>query len=82
MYNTIATTLPSIQEANNKYKTAFANAAMEIGNQDATRRQQANQFAEESFAKAHAARRKDIETGLYNISNSLQKFAANEFKRQ
>lgn len=55
--------LASGQQLENQYRAAHANLLAQLGEQDATRRQQGNAAYHESLARARAARRKGIETG-------------------
>ncbi len=58
-----ADVLASGQQLENQYRAAHANLLAQLGEQDATRRQQGNAAYHESLAKARAAQRKGIETG-------------------
>ena len=80
--NQWAKALADAQAYDNAQRAALANAKLTAGNQDATRRQAANQFNEEYVAKAHAARQQGMQMGLYNFMQALQNYYANEFKRK
>ena len=55
--------LASGQQLENQYRASHANLLAQLGEQDATRRQQGNAAYADNFAKAQAAKRKGIETG-------------------
>lgn len=78
----IADLLSNIQAQNNQYRSQFANAQMQLGTQQAQRRQQANQFRADMTARAHAARQQGIQMGWQNLLSQIQGFYANEFKRR
>lgn len=78
----ISDALIGVQAQNNQYRAQLANAKMQLGSQQAQRRQQANMFNEEMLAKAHAARQQGMQMGIYNFLNQLQGYYANEFKRR
>ena len=56
--NNIARLQAAAQEQNNKYQQDYAQAALNAGNADATRRMQANQWDLDYYSKAHGAREK------------------------
>lgn len=68
-------------EANNRYKAAWASAAMQAGLSNAQRMQQSNQYRDEAYARSHAAREQMRQMGLQNILSQTQQYYANEFKR-
>lgn len=78
----IADALFKSQEQNNQYKTAYANALLQSGAQNASRRQQANQYNTEYAASAHAARLQGQQMGLRNLMDYMQQYSANEYKRK
>lgn len=80
--NNIANLLGNIQTQNNAYKTTYAKAALEAGQQARTARMQANQWDLDMYSKAHAARNKGIQTGIANMLSQIQQYQANEFKRR
>ena len=69
-------------EANNKYKAQWANAALQIGAANAQRQQAANQYRDEAYARSHAAREQMRQMGLQNTLGQMQQYYANEFKRR
>lgn len=72
----------AVQEQNNAYASAYANAALAQGAEEAKQRQIANQYNEEYSARSHAARQHGMQTGLNNIYAQLQQIGANQFKRR
>lgn len=75
-----ANVLAASREANNKYRTQYAQAALTAGAQDAQNRQNANQFGYNAYRDAHGRKVKGIETGIANILSQLQSGFQNEFK--
>lgn len=67
---------------NNKYRQDWATAALAEGNQDAARRQAANQYAWEAYNRAHAAKTKGIETHLANLGLIGQKWLSQRIKNK
>jgi hypothetical protein len=53
---------------------------LEVGNQNATRRQNANQFDYNAFTASHGAKTKGIERSVSNILNAINAGHSNEFK--
>jgi hypothetical protein len=76
-----ATALFNSQERQNALRAQAANAALQAGQNTATRQQQAYQWDEDMLAKAHAARENMLETSAYDRQNALTQFVANMFKR-
>ena len=68
------------QLQNDKYKQAWAETALQTGAQDAQRRQQANQYNYETYARSQGARTKGIETHLAGLSALAQKGIADKIK--
>lgn len=71
-----------VQMQNNAYNTAYAQAAIAAGQEEAKQRQMANQYNEEYFARAHAARQAGMNAGLYNMAANIQQMGKNEFRRR
>lgn len=69
------------QLQNDKYSQAYAQAALQSGEQDAQRRQSANQYDYETYARAQGARTKGIETHLAGLSALAQKGIADNIKK-
>lgn len=69
------------QLQNDKYSQNYAQAALQSGEQDAQRRQSANQYDYETYARASGARTKGIETHLAGLSALAQKGIADNIKK-
>ena len=70
------------QMQNNQYKGQYAQSLMNAGQAYAQRRQAANQYNEEYYARAHAARQQGIQMGMRNLLDQIQQYEANRFKKQ
>ena len=68
------------QLQNDKYNQQWAEAALQTGAQDAQRRQAANQYDYETYARSQGARTKGIETHLAGLSALMQKGIADKIK--
>ena len=68
------------QLQNDKYTQTYAQAALQAGDQSAQRRQSANQYDYETYARAQGARTKGIETHLAGLSALAQKGIADKIK--
>lgn len=79
--NAIANGLMNWQKWNNELRAAAAKSRLEVGAQEAQRKQQAMQWDADVYAKGHAAREQQMNMGLYNMQNALEQYAANEFDR-
>ena len=66
---------------NNQYKAQWANAALQTGAQAAQRQMAANQYRDEAYARAHAARQQQMQMAIQNGLGQVQQYYANEFKR-
>lgn len=78
----IADVLNNTQLQNNKYRQDWATAALQEGNQDAARRQQASQYAWDAYNRAHGAKVKGIETHLSSLAARGQKYWADRIKNK
>lgn len=76
-----ANVIDAANQLNNQYKGEWANAALQVGTQNAQRMQNSNQYRDEAYAKAHGARTQMEQIGMFNMLNAIQQFYANEFKR-
>lgn len=76
-----ASVIDAANQLNNQYKGEWANAALQVGTQNAQRMQNSNQYRDEAYAKAHGARTQMQQMGMFNMLNAIQQFYANEFKR-
>lgn len=74
--------LNTTQLQNNQYRSQWANAALQEGNQDAARRQAAAQYGWEAYNRAHGAKTKGIETHLANIGALGQKWLQQRIKNK
>ena len=79
---TAADILNNTQLQNNTYRQNWAEAALQEGSQDASRRQSAAQYAWEAYNKAHGAKTKGIETHLSNLGAMWQKYYADKIKNK
>ena len=70
------------QLANNQLRQKAYEIALNVGAQDASRKQQGNIFNAEFLAKAHNAAQQGKQMSLFNAINSLENYYANEFKRK
>lgn len=77
----IGNILNSINERNIGYRQHYADAALNVGAQNASRRQAANQYDYETFSKAHAAADKRKQMGLRTMLQAMWNYNANQFKR-
>lgn len=78
----VADVLNNTDLQNNKYRQDWATAALAEGNQDAARRQAANQYAWEAYNRAHGAKTKGIETHLANLGLIGQKWLSQRIKNK
>jgi hypothetical protein len=78
----IANMMSGIQEKNNQYKSQYASALQAAGDASARRRQAANEYAENYYAQAHAAKQQGKQMAMYNFLNQLNQYYSNEFKRK
>ena len=74
--------LNATQLQNNQYRSQWADAALQEGNQDAARRQAAAQYGWEAYNRAHGAKTKGIETHLANIGALGQKWLQQRIKNK
>lgn len=74
--------LNNTQLQNDKYRQAWATAALAEGNQDAARRQAASQYAWDAYNKAHGAKTKGIETHLAALAAKGEKYWADRIKNK
>ena len=78
----VADVLNNTDLQNNKYRQDWATSALAEGNQDAARRQAANQYAWEAYNRAHGAKTKGIETHLSNLGLIGQKWLSQRIKNK
>ena len=74
--------LNNTQLQNNAYRQNWAEAALQEGSQDASRRQSAAQYAWDAYNRAHGAKTKGIETHLSNLGLIGQKWLSQRIKNK
>lgn len=78
----VADALMNVQEKNAAYRNAYAEMAARLGDSDAQRLQQSNQYGWESYNEAHGAKTKGIETHLSNLGLIGQKWLSQRIKNK
>lgn len=78
----VADALMNVQEKNAAYRNAYAEMAARLGDSDAQRLQQSNQYGWEAYNKAHGAKTKGIETHLSNLGLIGQKWLSQRIKNK
>lgn len=78
----VADALMNVQEKNATYRNAYAEMAAKLGDSDAQRLQQSNQYGWEAYNKAHGAKTKGIETHLSNLGLIGQKWLSQRIKNK
>lgn len=78
----VADSLMNVQEKNAAYRNAYAEMAARLGDSDAQRLQQSNQYGWESYNRAHGAKTKGIETHLSNLGLIGQKWLSQRIKNK
>ena len=78
----IADALMNVQEKNAAYRNAYAEMAARLGDSDAQRLQQSNQYGLEAYNRAHGAKTKGIEAHLSNIGLIGQKWLSQRIKNK
>ena len=78
----IADALMNVQEKNAAYRNTYAEMAARLGDSDAQRLQQSNQYGWEAYNKAHCAKTKGIETHLSNLGLIGQKWLSQRIKNK
>lgn len=78
----VADTLMNVQEKNAAYRNAYAEMAARLGDSDAQRLQQSNQYGWEAYNRAHGAKAKGIETYLSNLGLIGQKWLSQRIKNK
>ena len=77
-----ANALIDIDEKNAAYRNAYADMAARLGDSEASRQQQANQYAWDAYNRAYGARTKGIETHLANLGLLGQKWLSQRIKNK
>lgn len=78
----VADALMNVQEKNAAYRNAYAEMAARLGDSDAQRLQQSNQYGWEAYNRAHGAKTKGIETRLSNLGLISQKWLSQRIKNK
>lgn len=78
----VADALMNVHEKNAAYRNAYAEMAARLGDSDAQRLQQSNQYGWEAYNRAHGAKTKGIETHLSNIGLIGQKWLSQRIKNK
>lgn len=78
----VADALMNVQEKNAAYRNAYAEMAARLGDSDAQRLQQSNQYGWEAYNRAHGAKTKGIETHLVNLGLIGQKWLSQRIKNK
>ena len=78
----VADALMNVQEKNAAYRNAYAEMAARLGDSDAQRLQQSNQYGWEAYNRAHGAKTKGIETHLANLGLLGQKWLSQRIKNE
>lgn len=78
----VADALMNVQEKNTAYRNAYAEMAAKLGDSDAQRLQQSNQYGWEAYNRAHGAKTKGIETHLSNLGLIGQKWLSQRIKNK
>ena len=76
----VADALMNVQEKNAAYRNAYADMAARLGDSDAQRLQQSNQYGWEAYNRAHGAKTKGIESHLSNLGLIGQKWLSQRIK--
>lgn len=78
----VADALMNVQEKNAAYRNAYAEMAARLGDSDAQRLQQSNQYGLEAYNRAHGAKTKGIETHLSNLGLIGRKWLSQRIKNK
>lgn len=78
----VADALMNVQEKNAAYRNAYAEMAARLGDSDAQRLQQSNQYGWEAYNRAHGDKTKGIETHLSNLGLIGQKWLSQRIKNK
>lgn len=78
----VADALMNVQEKNAAYRNAYAEMAARLGDSDAQRLQQSNQYGWETYNRAHGAKTKGIETHLASLGLIGQKWLSQRIKNK
>lgn len=77
-----ANALMNVDEKNAAYRNAYADMAARLGDSEASRQQQANQYGWDAYNRAYGARTNGIETHLANLGLLGQKWLSQRIKNK
>lgn len=80
VYTNYAKLLSDIVTQNNQYTSQYATTAANLGLQDATRRQSANQWDLDYYSKAHTARLGGVQMGIRNLMDYINHWSSDASK--
>lgn len=78
----VADALMNVQEKNAAYRNAYAEMAARLGDSDAQRLQQSNQYGWDAYNRAQGAKTKGVETHLSNLGLIGQKWLSQRIKNK
>lgn len=78
----IATAFDKSRQQDNAYLSDYAKEALRYGAVDADNRMKANQFDEEMFAQAHAAKLQGKQMGMLNFMKFLEQYSKDNAQRK
>lgn len=78
----VADALMNVQEKNAAYRNAYAEMAARLGDSDAQRLQQSNQYGWDAYNRVNGAKTKGIETHLSNLGLIGQKWLSQRIKNK
>lgn len=78
----VADALMNVQEKNAAYRNAYAEMAARLGDSDAQRLQQSNQYGWYAYNRAQGAKTKGVETHLSNLGLIGQKWLSQRIKNK
>lgn len=79
-YNIVGKTMADLQMKNNAYSSDWATKALSAGDATAKRKMAADEYAENYYAKSHAARQAGMQTAMSNALSQMQQYIANANK--
>lgn len=79
-YNIVGKTMADLQMKNNAYASDWATKALSAGDAAAKRKMAADEYAENYYAKSHAARQAGMQTAMSNALGQMQQYIANANK--
>lgn len=79
-YNIVGKTMADLQMKNNAYASDWVTKALSAGDATAKRKMAADEYAENYYAKSHAARQAGMQTAMSNALSQMQQYIANANK--